>query len=121
MHLESRNYPASVACRRRQEGEALDSVRDLGVTGFQLRFAKLGSKVEERLEFYVLSPTMTTAKIVGGTVGAFVIAYAVDHFIADKKLFGGTTPKTVASNEWPVLNLEGWSLFSIYMVLLAVV
>ncbi|XP_043724052.1 uncharacterized protein LOC122671031 [Telopea speciosissima] len=43
---------------------------------------------------------MATAKIVGAVVGSFAIAYVVDHFIADKKLFGGTTPKTVSNKEW---------------------
>ncbi|KAF5737693.1 hypothetical protein HS088_TW13G00581 [Tripterygium wilfordii] len=39
------------------------------------------------------------AKITAAVVGSFVIAYAVDRVIADEKLFGGTTPKTV-SDEW---------------------
>ncbi|XP_042505789.1 uncharacterized protein LOC122082356 [Macadamia integrifolia] len=43
---------------------------------------------------------MTAAKIVGGIVGSFAIAYVVDYFIADKKMFGGTTPRTVSSKEW---------------------
>ncbi|XP_043699469.1 uncharacterized protein LOC122650200 [Telopea speciosissima] len=43
---------------------------------------------------------MATAKIVGALVGTAVIAYTVDHFIADKKIFGGTTPSTVSNKEW---------------------
>ncbi|PIA48450.1 hypothetical protein AQUCO_01400798v1 [Aquilegia coerulea] len=43
---------------------------------------------------------MTTAKIVGAVVASGLIAYACDIFIADKKIFGGSTPKTVADKEW---------------------
>ncbi|WOK91341.1 hypothetical protein Cni_G00032 [Canna indica] len=43
---------------------------------------------------------MTTGKIIGAIAGSFVIAYACDTLIADKKIFGGTTPKTVADEEW---------------------
>ncbi|GFY93667.1 monopolar spindle protein [Actinidia rufa] len=32
--------------------------------------------------------------------GSFAVAYIVDHFIADKKIFGGTTPTTVSNKEW---------------------
>ncbi|KAF6168378.1 hypothetical protein GIB67_018218 [Kingdonia uniflora] len=39
-------------------------------------------------------------KIVGSLVGATVIAYAVDTVISDKKIFGGTTPKTITDKEW---------------------
>ncbi|KAL6957656.1 hypothetical protein U1Q18_040444, partial [Sarracenia purpurea var. burkii] len=38
--------------------------------------------------------------IIASLAGTFAIAYAVDHLIADKKIFGGTTPKTVSSKEW---------------------
>ncbi|KAL5540430.1 hypothetical protein UlMin_044946 [Ulmus minor] len=30
----------------------------------------------------------------------FVVAWACDHFIADKKIIGGTTPSTVSNQEW---------------------
>ncbi|OAY40451.1 uncharacterized protein LOC110623573 [Manihot esculenta] len=40
------------------------------------------------------------ATVIAGVAGSFAIAYAFDHLIADKKIFGGTTPKTVATNEW---------------------
>nr|XP_043622060.1 uncharacterized protein LOC122593685 [Erigeron canadensis]XP_043622061.1 uncharacterized protein LOC122593685 [Erigeron canadensis] len=43
---------------------------------------------------------MTGAKIVGSVAGAFVLAFACDHIIADKKIFGGTTPSTVSNKEW---------------------
>lgn len=32
---------------------------------------------------------MTGAKIVGSVAGAFVLAFACDYIIADKKIFGG--------------------------------
>ncbi|XP_072968462.1 uncharacterized protein [Typha angustifolia] len=38
--------------------------------------------------------------LIGSVVASFVIAYAVDNLIADRKLFGGTTPKTVSDKEW---------------------
>ncbi|XP_059668415.1 uncharacterized protein LOC132313596 [Cornus florida] len=40
------------------------------------------------------------AKIISAVVGSFALAYACDHFIADKKIFGGNTPRTVSSKEW---------------------
>ncbi|KAK9053623.1 hypothetical protein SSX86_024697 [Deinandra increscens subsp. villosa] len=71
---------------------------------------------------------MTGAKIVGSLAGAFVVAFACDYIIADKKIFGGkytfnffsviekmlncfkvedsencicsTTPSTVSNKEW---------------------
>ncbi|XP_062004382.1 uncharacterized protein LOC133721709 [Rosa rugosa] len=33
-------------------------------------------------------------------LGSFAVAWAFDHFVADKKIFGGTTPSTVANKEW---------------------
>ncbi|EPS68496.1 hypothetical protein M569_06275 [Genlisea aurea] len=38
--------------------------------------------------------------IISSLLGSLVIAYAVDHYVADRKIFGGTTPKTVTSKEW---------------------
>ncbi|KAG8648900.1 hypothetical protein MANES_08G050200v8 [Manihot esculenta] len=43
---------------------------------------------------------MAAKYIIPGVIGSFAIAYLSDLLIADKKIFGGTTPKTVASNEW---------------------
>ncbi|KAF7147813.1 hypothetical protein RHSIM_Rhsim03G0019200 [Rhododendron simsii] len=37
---------------------------------------------------------------IGSLLGSFAIAYLFDHYVADKKIFGGTTPRTVASKEW---------------------
>ncbi|KAM7500181.1 hypothetical protein LguiA_024595 [Lonicera macranthoides] len=37
--------------------------------------------------------------IVPSVVGSFVLAFACDHIIADKKIFGGTTPSTVSNKE----------------------
>ncbi|XP_008779151.2 uncharacterized protein LOC103698880 [Phoenix dactylifera] len=46
-----------------------------------------------------LSPDMA-AKYIGGVAASFAIAYLFDTVIAEKKIFGGTTPKTVADKEW---------------------
>ncbi|XXG46751.1 hypothetical protein AAC387_Pa02g1515 [Persea americana] len=43
---------------------------------------------------------MATKYIIGSMAAATVVAFSLDHLIADKKIFGGTTPKTVASSEW---------------------
>ncbi|KAL8225349.1 hypothetical protein R6Q57_017906 [Mikania cordata] len=43
---------------------------------------------------------MTGAKIVGSVAAAFVVAFSCDYIIADKKLFGGTTPSTVSNKDW---------------------
>ncbi|XXG50272.1 hypothetical protein AAC387_Pa02g4314 [Persea americana] len=46
------------------------------------------------------STIMATKYVLGSMVAATVVAFSLDYLIADKKIFGGTTPKTVASNEW---------------------
>ena len=38
--------------------------------------------------------------IAAGLVGSFAISYVCDHFIAEKKIFGGTTPHTVSDKDW---------------------
>ncbi|KAG9147956.1 hypothetical protein Leryth_003545 [Lithospermum erythrorhizon] len=43
---------------------------------------------------------MAAVKVVGATVASFGIAYLCDNLIADQKIFGGTTPKTVSNKEW---------------------
>ncbi|KAL8261657.1 hypothetical protein R6Q59_025706 [Mikania micrantha] len=43
---------------------------------------------------------MTGAKIIGSVAAAFVVAFTCDYIIADKKLFGGTTPSTVSNKDW---------------------
>ncbi|KAK9090915.1 hypothetical protein Sjap_024092 [Stephania japonica] len=40
------------------------------------------------------------AKIGGAILASVVVAYVTDVTIADRKLFGGTTPKTVSDKEW---------------------
>ncbi|KAH9678998.1 hypothetical protein KPL71_025928 [Citrus sinensis] len=40
------------------------------------------------------------AKIIAGVAGSFGFAYACDLLIAEKKLFGGRTPKTVGKDWW---------------------
>ncbi|KAE9455965.1 hypothetical protein C3L33_12133, partial [Rhododendron williamsianum] len=49
---------------------------------------------------YVYRPNMSGKYIIGSLLGTCVVAYVVDHFIADKKIFGGTTPGTVSNKEW---------------------
>lgn len=43
---------------------------------------------------------MATKYIFSGIAGSFAIAYVFDVLIADKKVFGGTTPKTVSNKDW---------------------
>ncbi|KAM7524517.1 hypothetical protein LguiA_014419 [Lonicera macranthoides] len=43
---------------------------------------------------------MSGKYIIGSLVGSFVLAFSADYIIADKKLFGGTTPSTVSNKEW---------------------
>ncbi|GLT88241.1 hypothetical protein SLE2022_062760 [Rubroshorea leprosula] len=38
--------------------------------------------------------------IISAVLGSFAVAYVSDVLVADKKIFGGTTPKTVSSEEW---------------------
>ncbi|GAB2227968.1 hypothetical protein Droror1_Dr00009797 [Drosera rotundifolia] len=38
--------------------------------------------------------------ILAAVAASFGAAYVCDHYIADKKIFGGTTPRTVSSKEW---------------------
>ncbi|KAK3205257.1 hypothetical protein Dsin_019303 [Dipteronia sinensis] len=38
--------------------------------------------------------------IVGSLAASFVVAYACDYIISDKKIFGGTIPGTVSNQEW---------------------
>ncbi|OVA19387.1 Protein of unknown function DUF1138 [Macleaya cordata] len=43
---------------------------------------------------------MAAVKIVGALAATTVLAFSLDYVIADKKIFGGTTPSTVANKEW---------------------
>ncbi|XP_039128710.1 uncharacterized protein LOC120264891 [Dioscorea cayenensis subsp. rotundata] len=43
---------------------------------------------------------MSGKYIIGGLAGSFAIAYFCDVLIAEKKIFGGTTPHTVSDKEW---------------------
>ncbi|CAN4109238.1 unnamed protein product [Withania somnifera] len=43
---------------------------------------------------------MATKYILGSVFASFAVAYVCDVVIADKKVFGGTTPHTLANNEW---------------------
>ncbi|PKI65100.1 uncharacterized protein LOC116215239 [Punica granatum] len=43
---------------------------------------------------------MAAGKIIGATVASFAVAYVCDALIADKKIFGGTTPSTVSNKGW---------------------
>lgn len=38
--------------------------------------------------------------IFSALLGSFAAAWACDHLIADKKIFGETTPSIVANKEW---------------------
>ncbi|KAM0947625.1 hypothetical protein DsansV1_C07g0069451 [Dioscorea sansibarensis] len=43
---------------------------------------------------------MAAKCITGALAGTFVIAYVCDTIVSDKKIFGGTTPKTITDKEW---------------------
>ncbi|GMH29386.1 hypothetical protein Nepgr_031229 [Nepenthes gracilis] len=43
---------------------------------------------------------MAAKYIIPAVLGSFAVAYIRDHAIADKKIFGGTTPSTVSSKDW---------------------
>ncbi|KAJ4706419.1 Ozone-responsive stress related protein [Melia azedarach] len=43
---------------------------------------------------------MATKYIISAVLGSFAISYVCDQLIAEKKIFGGTTPGTVANKEW---------------------
>ncbi|KAL5980101.1 hypothetical protein ACLOJK_036568 [Asimina triloba] len=43
---------------------------------------------------------MSTKAVVGAVLASVAIAFTADHIIADKKLFGGTTPRTVSDKGW---------------------
>ncbi|KAJ1257643.1 hypothetical protein BS78_10G011200 [Paspalum vaginatum] len=46
------------------------------------------------------NPTMAGKYIVASLIGSAAIAYAADVMVAQKKVFGGTTPSTVSNKEW---------------------
>lgn len=50
--------------------------------------------------FFLYSLNMSTKYIVSALVGSFAIAYVCDYVVSDKKIFGGTTPRTVSNKEW---------------------
>ena len=43
---------------------------------------------------------MAAKYIIGSLVASFAVAFTCDYYIADKKIFGGTTPSTVSRKEW---------------------
>ncbi|XP_074563243.1 uncharacterized protein LOC141819886 [Curcuma longa] len=43
---------------------------------------------------------MTAGKIIGASVATCIFAYVCDTLVSDKKIFGGTTPKTVSDKRW---------------------
>ncbi|PAN06952.1 hypothetical protein PAHAL_1G300900 [Panicum hallii] len=43
---------------------------------------------------------MATKYIVGSVAASFAFAYACGVYLADRKVLGGTTPRTVATSEW---------------------
>ncbi|XP_022766690.1 uncharacterized protein LOC111311517 [Durio zibethinus] len=43
---------------------------------------------------------MAAKYIIASVAGSFAIAFAADQLVAEKKFFGGTTPRTVSNKEW---------------------
>ncbi|KAI3772610.1 hypothetical protein L6452_03800 [Arctium lappa] len=80
----------------------LDSIHNRSkVPELSVQFTTVKSCATDQLySFSIQFEQMTGAKIVGGTIGAIVLAFACDYVISDKKLFGGTTPSTVSNKEW---------------------
>ncbi|URE19161.1 hypothetical protein MUK42_10472 [Musa troglodytarum] len=60
--------------------------------GCFLRYVSRATQIE--------SSNMATGKIIGAIVASFAVSYACDTLISDRKIFGGTTPKTVSDKEW---------------------
>ncbi|CAD6337989.1 unnamed protein product [Miscanthus lutarioriparius] len=50
--------------------------------------------------YFVEAGEFSAKYIIPGLAASFVIAYASDVLVAQKKIFGGTTPRTVADKEW---------------------
>lgn len=43
---------------------------------------------------------MAAKYIIGSVAASFAIAFGCDYLFADRKIFGGTTPRTVSDKEW---------------------
>ncbi|KAJ1429959.1 hypothetical protein SESBI_08021 [Sesbania bispinosa] len=43
---------------------------------------------------------MSAKYLISAVLGSFGVAWFCDYYVSDKKIFGGTTPGTVATNEW---------------------
>ncbi|CAN6245069.1 unnamed protein product [Urochloa humidicola] len=43
---------------------------------------------------------MATKYIVGSVAASFAFAYVCGVYVADRKVFGGTTPRTMATDGW---------------------
>ncbi|KAG9454927.1 hypothetical protein H6P81_007831 [Aristolochia fimbriata] len=59
---------------------------------------------------------MSTKYIIGSLVATTVLAFSLDSWISDGKLFGGTTPKTVSDKGWweeTDKKFQAWPQFSL--------
>ncbi|KAA8518181.1 hypothetical protein F0562_015655 [Nyssa sinensis] len=84
----AQSSPASI------HGEQLTAGRGIFQIFFLCKFQSLSlSAIPSRLN-------MATKYIISSLVGSFALAFACDYIIADKKIFGGTTPSTVSNKEW---------------------
>ncbi|XVE61141.1 hypothetical protein DITRI_Ditri06bG0016100 [Diplodiscus trichospermus] len=43
---------------------------------------------------------MAAKYIIASVMGSFGIAYVTDELVSSKKIFGGTTPRTISNKEW---------------------
>ncbi|KAJ4761808.1 ozone-responsive stress-like protein (DUF1138) [Rhynchospora pubera] len=43
---------------------------------------------------------MALKYIIGSVAASLAFAHVCSYYVVDKKIFGGTTPKTVATTEW---------------------
>ncbi|XP_052153282.1 uncharacterized protein LOC127771410 isoform X1 [Oryza glaberrima] len=58
-----------------------------------------------------INQDMATKYIVGSVTASFAFAYVSGVYFADKKVLGGTTPRTVADKEWGKVTeekLDAW-------------
>ncbi|BAS89898.1 Os04g0497300, partial [Oryza sativa Japonica Group] len=58
-----------------------------------------------------INQDMATKYIVGSVTASFAFAYVCGVYFADKKVLGGTTPRTVADKEWGKVTeekLDAW-------------
>ncbi|CAD6337972.1 unnamed protein product [Miscanthus lutarioriparius] len=88
-------YPNSLPISTQYTGSVKDDLGLRGMLAADCIFSWIVYFVEAG-EF----SAMSAKYIITGLAASFAIAYASDVLVAQKKIFGGTTPRTVADKEW---------------------